>query len=150
MQHDRIAFEKRWVVLSQLPLEEVCERLRAAFGLPNFALESEIDSRWGISEKQDAEVNVTHWAASAGERLEELPSGFPDYNYLVIITVASECLDQQGEHWFLDSTIMSVSRRLADVFGETVYYLETAWAERPPRFVVAQPTSDHGTATGPR
>jgi hypothetical protein len=150
MEEHPIAFEKRWIASSALPLEEVCERVQAEFCLPKFSLDCEVDSRWGISVKEDAELNITRWEVGRSERLEELPSGFPDYNYLLIVTVASERLNGQEEHWVLDSSIKSLSRRFANVFGGAVRFLESDWGEQPPRFLIVQPSRDYDTKAIPK
>jgi hypothetical protein len=113
--------------------------MRQAFNLPDFRYDCEIDSRWGLSEREGVAVNVTQLTLGRRGHLEELPGGFPDYNFLLILSVSSHLAGWEDGHWLLDSTIVDLSRRLASLIGVEVNYLASRGTVKSPRFLCFRP-----------
>lgn len=114
-----VVFRKRWHFSSRLSLEEICDRIRCETDLPAFTYGSH-DDEWGISEREGVEVNITHILESHSRRLENLPRGCPDYNYLVIASISQKALDGASSHWFLDHPVAKLSQQLANAVGTDV------------------------------
>lgn len=138
MRFESMGVMESWLLFSDLCLEEVCQRIQGEFRLPPFKFDCEIDSEWGESEKEGVEFNVTHLTLSKSDRLEELQHGYPDHNFLMMLTVAKDLLNAQVTNWFLDSTAMKVSQRIANVLRTEVHYKVKGRNERP-GFIVTQP-----------
>src|SRR5262249_38685667 len=66
----------------------------------------------------------------ARERLEELLHDFPDYNYMLIVTVRDDHATGDDGHWFLDSTIRAFSQSVANLLGVELSYVESRRADR--------------------
>jgi hypothetical protein len=139
MKPELTAFKERWVFLSDLSLEQICCKVQAEFGLPPFAFDSEVDTRWGLSARGGVQIDVTHWLASRENRFEELLHGYPDHNFLIDAFVGKEVLNSNPAHWFLDSTISVMSQRVARAVGTEVHYLTSDPNKKAASFVVYGP-----------
>jgi hypothetical protein len=145
MAEHRMA-ERRWIFLSRTTLEEICSRVAQEFRLAPFEFDAEIDSRWGITERDGVGVNVTHWTVSRRERLEELHSGLPDYNFVLIFSMPEAIGDDQSPHWFLDRSIGELSRRFASLVGTEVFLVASKWGDTPVKCVRYEPGNAGGLA----
>ena len=126
--------------MSNLSLQAACSGIRKEFDLPPFSFDCEIDSRWGITEKDHVEINVAQLELGRRERLEALPHGWPDHNYLIMFRASKDCSGSIS-HWFLDETIKGISQRIANVFGTEVHYREDSRGVNLTGFMTVSPTS---------
>jgi hypothetical protein len=131
-----------------LSLLEFCDRMQRRFGLPEFELDFENETEWGLVIHEGIEYNVSR----PYERgtLEEWDGSVPvGCNFGVTLTVSEECPPSQDAAWSSGELVQQIGQGLADLLGRRVYH-HRSWVqggENTVRKRVFLPRSRHAERT---